>query len=115
MSRLMDADELADKLLYETTKTYIDKRGYISTWRISDAIDEAPTIEQPKWISVDEALPECRQDVLMYFKDNMAVGFWVEDGNEGASWCAFTDGGWYTDCDMPLYWMPLPQPPKEGE
>ena len=29
------------------------------------------------------------------------------------SWCAYSDGGWYTDCDeSPLYWSPLPKYPR---
>ena len=78
-------------------------------------IDALPTIEQPTWISCAERLPEFKQDVLMYFENNMAVGFWCDSDEEETFWCAYTDGGWYTDCDMPLYWMPLPEPPKENE
>ncbi len=68
-----------------------------------------------QWISVYDKLPEIKQDVLMYFDSgNMAVGFW-HDGDEHITfWCAYTDDGWFADCDcMPLYWMPLPEPPEE--
>ena len=100
---------------YELETTFI-KETCLSREEISieELFGKQPTIEQPKWISCEERLPECKQDVLMYFKENMAVGFWCENKAEGVSWCAFTDGGWYTDCDMPLYWMPLPKPPKEN-
>lgn len=81
----------------------------------ADMLNETPTIEQPKWIPVTERLPELNQNVLMYFEDNMAVGFWCDTDEGVPAWCAYTDGGWYTDCDMPLYWMPLPQPPKGDE
>ena len=67
-----------------------------------------------EWISVKDRLPECEQDVLMYFDTgNMAVGFW-HDGDETITfWCAYSDDGWYTDCDCePLYWMEIPEPPE---
>lgn len=69
-----------------------------------------------QWISVYDKLPEIKQDVLMYFDSgNMAVGFW-HDGDEHITfWCAYTDDGWFADCDcMPLYWMPLPEKPEEA-
>ena len=69
-----------------------------------------------EWISVEERLPEKKQDVLMYFNSgNMAVGWWHDEDEHITFWCAYTDDGFYTDCDyMPTHWMPLPAPPKEG-
>lgn len=68
-----------------------------------------------EWISVSDRLPERKQDVLMYFDTgNMAVGFWYDGDETITFWSAYTDDGWYADCDCePLYWMPLPEPPKE--
>ena len=83
---------------------------------------EAPTLTPPnEWVSVEERLPEKKQDVLMLFKSgNMAVGWWHDVDEHVTFWCAYTDDGFYTDCDdMPVYWMPLPAPPDrrppEGE
>ena len=66
-----------------------------------------------KWIPVSEKYPEYKQDVLMYFDTgNMAVGFLTD----GEYWSAYSDDGWFTDCDcFPLFWMPLPEAPKEVE
>lgn len=68
-----------------------------------------------EWISVSDRLPERKQDVLMYFDTgNMAVGFWYDGDETITFWSAYTDDGWYADCDCePLYWMPLPPAPKE--
>ena len=81
-----------------------------------------PTLTPPnEWVSVEERLPEKKQDVLMLFKSgNMAVGWWHDVDEHVTFWCAYTDDGFYTDCDdMPVYWMPLPAPPDrrppEGE
>lgn len=75
----------------------------------------ADTNDGGKWISVQDRLPECKQDVLMYFDTgNMAVGWWYDRDEVITFWSAYSDDGWYTDCDCePLYWMPLPEPPKE--
>lgn len=117
-------------------KTTIPGDGY--TWeQIEEAINvavvalkanqagsEPLTLEQlremngkPAWVNADEQLPEKQKDVLMLFDTgNMAVGFW-HDGDESLTfWCAYTDDGFYTDCDaMPTHWMPLPKPPAELE
>lgn len=74
--------------------------------------------EDSKWISVEDALPAPTKDVLMAFWkedsdfNNMAVGFLREADECMSMWSAYTDGGYYTDCDeSPTFWMPLPEPP----
>ena len=74
-----------------------------------------PLTNGQRWIPVTERLPERKQDVLMCFDTgNMAVGWWYDRDEVITFWSAYSDDGWYTDCDCePLYWMPLPEPPKE--
>ena len=69
-----------------------------------------------EWISVEERLPEKKQDVRMAFETgNMAVGWWHDADEHITFWCAYTDDGFYTDCDcIPTHWMPLPESQKEG-
>lgn len=63
----------------------------------------------PRWISVDERLPEDGKNVLVHVT-NPAV-WW----NVDVDWR--TEGGWAVNADsdwhIVTHWMPLPEPPKE--
>lgn len=73
----------------------------------------------PRWISVEDRLPERMQDVLMFFNSdcvvdgNMAVGFLTDTDEHLTFWGAWCDGGWNMKCDeTPTFWMPLPEAPE---
>lgn len=60
---------------------------------------------KPRWISVEERLPEIRKAVLI--TDGIDVGTgWMNQG-----WW----NTWFTDIrrDEVTHWMPLPEPPEE--
>ena len=102
--------ECAKKL--EGPQTFVEFRP-APALEMALAALRGPTTALPnEWARVKERLPEKKQDVLMLFNaGNMAVG-WLND----TDWCAYTDDGFYTDCDSaPIYWMPLPKPPKGTE
>lgn len=70
-----------------------------------------------RWVSVKHRLPELHKDVLLFFDDgkeqNMVVGFLCDVYEDHTSWCAYSDCGWYTDCDSePTHWSETPKPPK---
>ena len=76
-------------------------------------VQDAPTIQQPGWISCAERLPEYDREVLVYDRGMIRVyclhrskylrnDVWED---EQGSYQAFEDV---------THWMPLPQPPKEG-
>lgn len=76
---------------------------------IVDMLENLPENSEQKWISVTEALPKVRTDVLLAFEKNMAVGFYSH-----GCWNVNTGNGFYTgvftDEDKPIAWMPLPEP-----
>lgn len=58
----------------------------------------------PRWISVEERLPEDNKTVFVVCKDGFTTMMLFRDGD----WC------WYGNTDDSItHWMPLPQPPKE--
>lgn len=69
---------------------------------------------QLRWIPCSEQLPKVRQDVLMQFEQNIAVGF-LSHGN----WNVNTGNGLYTGIlesdDQPIAWMPLQKPWEGGQ
>ena len=63
---------------------------------------------QPKWIGVEERYPENEVPVLLHYKYGCTdVGYWY-DGF--AEWNNLAG----EEITCPDFWMPLPEPPKEG-
>ena len=67
----------------------------------------------PRWIPVEERLPEDRSDVLV-------VAYWHERWGVYMGWCAPERAEWSVHIGIGdrndvavTYWMPLPEPPKE--
>lgn len=65
---------------------------------------------QPRWIPVEEALPEDCTEVFVYLFDNSRPHIaWIEDTH------------WYTEDfeiereNEPVAWMPLPEPYQGGD
>ena len=96
-----------------------DGRHSISMETLIKDLEKSPTIEAEPvkpWISVNDTLPEEYTDVLMYFScTNMAVGYMEKDGEGSINWCAYSDDGYYDDCNRaPIYWRELPNGPNCG-
>ena len=73
---------------------------------IKKLTEELEQETKPKWISVDERLPELRERVILF--DNN--GFGLVTGRRGTA-------EWYLEGDLDLnanitHWQPLPEPPK---
>ena len=75
-----------------------------------DAITYIQQLESqvPKWISVEERLPENDNDVLIMTPTGVSIGY-----------CNIYCGYWADyindEDDHITHWMPLPEPPKEEE
>lgn len=68
-----------------------------------------------RWISVDDKLPDTVDDCLVWYSCDTAFG---KSKSVGISFCSRDD--WYKqhlngDNIVVLYWMPLPEPPKDGD
>ena len=97
------------------------RNAYDSGWtdcalkvRKEQRLNASPTIEaEPKWISVNERLPDRQADVLV-------VAFWHEcwqtmigwHSDDGKKWRVLTPYGEREPGGV-THWMPLPEPPKE--
>lgn len=69
----------------------------------------------PSWTSVEDKLPEATYDCLVWYSCDTAFG---KCKSWGIAHCS--RGDWYTkhldgDNIEVLYWMPMPEPPKEEE
>ncbi len=70
------------------------------------ALIEHLEAQQPKWISVEERLPE-RECLAIGWQDEMLIG---NVYRSGAGYACESDGEYLMDV---THWMPLPEPPKE--
>ena len=65
----------------------------------------------PKWISVEERLPEKMYSACLVYSDGyIQVACWSHDKMGWDVWF-YVDGEYDPDV---THWMPLPEPPKEG-
>ena len=79
------------------------------------AIIQQLEAQVPRWIPVEERLPEDCKHVLVFLRRNFVVGWsvdywhidtdWLDDGK----WSKNPPGGYF----RVTHWMPLPEPPKE--
>lgn len=122
----MKIEKLIEKL--RTESLYKDK----ATLEIMDlCMDAALALEQlrdeneklkaqvPRWIPVEERLPEENVTVLAFNADPHAEKYVLARYRTvvylGCYWCQFDQeyDSWCASCWKVTHWMPLPQPPKE--
>jgi len=77
-------------------------------WWNKEIPDEALKVQEPGWISVKDRLPEEEGEYLISDNFKVTVGWF--SGENG--WIGL-DGSFYAH-GVVTYFMPLPEPPKEG-
>lgn len=89
---------------------------YVKLAEYEDKEEDGVADVQPvdRWISVDDRLPDTMNDCLVWYSCDTAFG---KSKNVGISF--YWRDAWYTkkldgDNIVVLYWMPCPEPPKEG-
>jgi len=120
--RLIDADALYEELRYMPYDNILE--GTIGHERPLRAIMNAPTVEMPGWISVDERLPDrpgeyltyhpkCGVQVVKFATNLLAIDEYDLAGKARPGWYDFdNEYGYYEWTDV-THWMPLPKPPEE--
>lgn len=103
--RLIDADDLTADI--SSMRVYVGGKD-ITDLEYKDsiltAICEAPTFNVPKWISVDEQLPEEDVRVLVWLREEKGEYTRIDTDRR-------YNGKWVRWQPRVTHWMPLPEPP----
>lgn len=110
MSKLIDADALAKRLIELGFYPAIFKR----------AIEEAPAVEsQREWIDAKKQPPENSDEMVLCIVSGRYKNLEFYEAYQLATF--LPEVGWildsYPEWETPevIWWMPLPEPPKEDE
>jgi hypothetical protein len=108
--RLIDADALKANVPDTSADIFENCRNCktLMDWQVKELIDQQPTASP--WHRVKDRLPEIGKIVLVYDDwDRLSICQldnqyrWLRQG-----------GGWF-DVPYVRYWMPIPEPTKEGK
>ena len=119
MARAIDAEELLVYLHCRMGQFPCDEYGLYLLADVAEYVAKMPTIEaepvKQEWISVKDRLPERDQKVLVYDAgDETEIHVYhLREDLDGLYWD--DESGWAVDFENVTHWMPLPEPPKEGE
>lgn len=100
-------------MLEKKTVSQCISADYCRGW--NDAVDATP-----RWISVEERLPEDDQNVIVFVQHPISGHHWLQIAHMlramGMDECQ--DDEWWVDSTGEVvyyitHWMPLPEPPKE--
>lgn len=103
---------------YLATNAYLNDTAQDALEMVGKWVNEAPTVELPRWIPVEECLPEtipcaastaCSEAVIVRTSGKKtALAVW----NGECFICVSTL--WEIKNETLTHWMPLPTPPKES-
>lgn len=95
--------EMRDNCVKHADDQYDDPKRDAKYEALNIAITAMGRSIPPRWISVEERLPEDGESVLVRIR--LCDATWYEVAHR-------INGRWSTTCIT--HWMPIPQPPKEG-
>ena len=83
--------------------------------QLADAGKKVAQLEaaQPKWISVEERLPDKSGEVLICVYGHVTIAWYSVNRFETGGGMVFFVDDHFADGNEVTHWMPLPQPPKE--
>ena len=111
--RLIDADALIPTEVH-TVVVLKDGREQLESVLYAEQVDDAPTVEPASpWHRVEEELPEIGKTVVVSIYGDMWVATRLDDKRfNGRMYWELSDGSWER-VENDMYWMPIPEPPKE--
>lgn len=103
---------------------YIEREALLYKIRWASTVEEcvmsvrrmpaADVVPASKWIKCEDKLPHFVVDVLLLFESSMAVGYLREKHGSETAWDIIDENGCGIGAhSKPLYWMPLPDTPKD--
>ena len=94
-------------------KSYVDAMVYAKLHSSSDkALSDLVKQAEPRWIPVEEKLPEENGFYLCCYEAKHRDGVAMD---EGLSILQYLDQKWHlNEMYIVTHWMPLPEPPREG-
>ena len=98
--------EERDEMMHRNWVAQMNGLGFDESGYKLDFQHTIRLVEEPKWISVKDRLPEDERHVLVWVKDGYSLIDWTFNGK----WQVNP----YMRNDI-THWMPLPEPPLEGE
>lgn len=101
----INTDKIVDNIVSEVLEKKIDGKT-LKQWMVE--------IAKHQWISVKDRLPEEETEYLCWF-GNFPMGAFARvcrwNKIRGAFWCYSDNAKWA----FVTHWMPLPEPPKDGD
>ena len=91
-------------LMDAAKKAFYSPIDYRNGW--NDAVET-----MPRWFSVEERLPECNTDILVFAREGKNWWYGVAYLDTVGRW-ARNGGGTVSGV---THWMPLPEPPEEDD
>ena len=107
--RILGSDENCDHKC-STCQLFVPGYKFSEIYKGALSLIQQLEAQVPKWISVEERLPEKTITACLVYADGRTqVADWTHD-KWGEDWWFYVDGEYDPEI---THWMPMPEPPKE--